>query len=106
VKTYFIAYTISLLYIAKFPDHWCCKCFVCFYDSISLLYEFLILLPLDVCDILVAEQPFSEEWHTVIRVGSCLDLSDEDYDHGILCAILYVFILLEIHHIFIITNEF
>jgi hypothetical protein len=41
---------------------------------------------LDVWDILVAEQPSSEEWHIAIWPGSCPDLKGEDYDHGILCA--------------------
>ncbi len=52
------------------------------------------MLPLDVWDILVAEQPSSEEWHTAIQSGSCPDLKDEDYDHGTFCAIGYLFIYL------------
>jgi hypothetical protein len=47
----------------------------------------LTILPLDVRDMLVAEQPFSEELYIAIQSGSCPDLKGEDYEHGILSAI-------------------
>jgi hypothetical protein len=42
---------------------------------------FFIVLPLDVWDSLVAEQPSSEEWHIDIRPGLCPNFKDEDYDY-------------------------
>jgi dolichyl-phosphate-mannose--protein O-mannosyl transferase len=46
------------------------------------------MLTLDVWNILVAkQQPFSEEWYIPIWSESCHDLSDEDYEHGIVCGI-------------------
>jgi hypothetical protein len=41
------------------------------------------MLSLNVWDILVSEQPSSEQWHIGIQFGTCLDLKGEDYDHGI-----------------------
>jgi hypothetical protein len=62
---------------------------------------FWTVLALDVWHILVAEQPSSEEWHITIQSESCHDLKDEDYDHGILCAMdsLYriVYVLKLVH---------
>jgi hypothetical protein len=40
------------------------------------------VLPIDVCDILVAEQPSMVEWHSTIWPGSCPDLKGEDYGMG------------------------
>jgi hypothetical protein len=41
------------------------------------------VLPLDVWDILVAEQLSFDWWHIAAQSGSFPDLKSEDYDHGI-----------------------
>ncbi len=41
---------------------------------VKILYFFLNIIFIDVWDILVAEQPSSEEWHIAIWSGSCLFL--------------------------------
>jgi hypothetical protein len=43
----------------------------------------LTMLPLDVCDILVAVQPSSEKLHSAIWSGSCLIFKFEDNGLGI-----------------------
>jgi hypothetical protein len=53
----------------------------------SGIIAFLTVLPLVVRDILVAEQPSSEEWHIAIQSESCPGLKGDYYDHGILCTI-------------------
>jgi hypothetical protein len=40
------------------------------------------MIPLAVWDILVAEQPCSEDWHIDIQSGSCSHLKGEDYNYG------------------------
>jgi hypothetical protein len=49
------------------------------------------MLPLDVLDILVAEQSFLGRVAYYYLSGTCLDLKGEDYDHGILCAMNIVY---------------
>jgi hypothetical protein len=49
------------------------------------------VLSLNVWDILVAEQPSSEERHIVIWSRPHLDLKREDYEDGIFCAIHWAF---------------
>jgi hypothetical protein len=49
------------------------------------------MFSLDVWDILVAEESYSEEWHIAIWSGLCPDLKGEDYDHGILCTVESVY---------------
>ncbi len=46
------------------------------------------MFPLDVWDILVAEQPSSVEWCMYVLLFNLdqPDRKDEDYDHGILCG--------------------
>ena len=58
---------------------------------------FLTLLPVDVWDALVAEQPSSEEWHIVIWYGSRLILEVSFMTWGLsapldsVCRIVYMF---------------
>jgi hypothetical protein len=44
------------------------------------------VFPLDVWNILIAEQPSSKEWQIDIRSGSCPDIKGDGYDRGILCT--------------------
>jgi hypothetical protein len=47
------------------------------------------MLTLDVWDILVTEQPSSEDWYIAIQSGACPDLKGKGYDHGIICPFEY-----------------